>query len=95
MTKVLAPPEIFENTTTFVPRVPGPTSRPFETNTFPVVKELLAKILFETTTVPTFADVAKTFVAVTELLTTRFAKFDIVTTFRVPTFAVVAKTFVV
>jgi hypothetical protein len=62
MTNALAPPEILENTTTFVPRVPGPTSRPLLTNTFPVVKELLAKI------VGMFAVVARTFVVEKEFV---------------------------
>jgi hypothetical protein len=39
-TKVLEPPEIFENTTTFVPRVPGPTLRTLLMKTFVVVTEL-------------------------------------------------------
>jgi hypothetical protein len=54
-----AKPAVFEKIKTFVPRVPGPTSRPF---------------------------VAKRFVTVTEFETTRFAKFEIVATFRVPRF---------
>ena len=36
ITKTLEPPEILENTTTFVPSVPGPTSRPLFANTFTV-----------------------------------------------------------
>ena len=79
MTNAFAPPEILEKITTFVPRVPGPTARPLLTNTLPVVKELLAKILFETTRVarfeivqafkvPTLTVVAKTFVVEKEFV---------------------------
>ena len=34
ITNVFAPPEIFENITTLDPKVPGPTSSPFDTKTF-------------------------------------------------------------
>ena len=79
MTNVFAPPEILEKITTFVPRVPGPTSRPLDANTFVAVSALPAKILFETTrvskfetvhafTVPTLTVVAKTFVVEKEFV---------------------------
>ena len=61
ITKVLAPPEILEKMTTFVPRVPGPTSRPLLTNTFVAVKELFAKIE-AALSVARLAVVARTFV---------------------------------
>jgi hypothetical protein len=48
ITKVLAPPEILEKMTTFVPRVAGPTSSPLSAKRFDVVTE------FETTRLAKF-----------------------------------------
>ena len=48
----------------------------------------------QTFRVPTFAVVAKRFVAYRSFVRTNEFKFEIVATFRVPTLAVVAKTFV-
>jgi hypothetical protein len=46
ITNTFDPPLVFENTTTFVPRVPGPTSRPLSTKTFVVESEFEAVRLF-------------------------------------------------